>query len=1274
MEDQKKTKDRLMAELAACRQRIAELESAARQAPNTQTTRVDSQAQYRELTESITDLFFAMDHELRYTYWNHASERFTGIAASDALGKSIYELFPEAQTAIAHYRTALEKQQPQRFFETYTNGEHTTAFDITVYPTTHGLTVYAKDQTSQRQVEATLQVSETRYRSLVENIPIGIYRNTPGPEGHSLMANPACVRLLGYDSPEDLAAIRIADLYADPTERNAFSERLIAQGSVTDFELRLKRKDGVTIWAAVTARVQRDAQGRVTHFDGTIEDISKRKRQEIELAALASVARTISSTLESQPLLENILQTARQVIPAAEKGSLALLIDDEHLQVRAISGYQDRTVLGMTYPITWGFSGRALRERRPLHINNIEKDAPLRADAASAPLAEVRALRSAIVMPLEVYGRAIGVISLESNSSAIAFQDEDLQLLGSLAGPIALAIANARLFEETRRRLNEIETLHQAGQRLLNTPLDPEAIYTAIHQAVAAVMPCEAFVIALENQDEYRARYVFDKGGRWPDRPIPHGQGLTWKVISSGETLLLNDLDAESATPAIHFGSPDHVRAVLAAPLHYGERIIGMISAQSYQPNTFNQQHRLLLETLAAQFAAIIENAALYQQMQSRLRELEIITRISAALRVAPNRAAILDAILNQLLTELQVEGASLERLDVATNAFYVEQAHGIWQPLTHTLIPPDVGRGAHVLSTGSPYLNNEAHLDPRLFRPDLFAGCRAIAAAPLMVEVQVPGLLWIASRRALTEDDLRLLIAVANIAANALHRAALQDKMIAQARQMTQLVDSVPEGMILLNTDGYVLLANPVARQILAVLTDTHSYLHIHSLGGRPLAEWLTSPPKGLWHEIRTPTHVFELIARPIVNGPNPEHWVLVIKDVTQERQIRDLRQRQERLAAVGQLAAGIAHDFNNIMAVIVLYTHMALRTSSLSAHDRERLNTVMDQAHRATELIQQILDFGRQVIIEQHPMDLTAFTKEHVKLLERILPENISILLVCAQEQVTINADPTRIQQLLTNLAINARDAMPDGGVLTISLQQRRVRAEAAPVLPDLPPGDWVILTVTDTGTGIPPDVLPHIFEPFFTTKDPGKGSGLGLAQVYGIVEQHEGRITVGNVPGGGASFTIYLPAWEGAAIADEIPDLSTQPLGQGETILIVEDNAVLRAAMAENLKHLNYYVLETANGREALTLLEARKGDVALVLSDIVMPFMGGQALLHAVRAQGWRMPFILISGHPIEKELDALLDQGLNCWLRKPLGLERLAQTVANVLHGDSCQEP
>ena len=224
--------------------------------------------------------------------------------------------------------------------------------------------------------------------------------------------------------------------------------------------------------------------------------------------------------------------------------------------------------------------------------------------------------------------------------------------------------------------------------------------------------------------------------------------------------------------------------------------------------------------------------------------------------------------------------------------------------------------------------------------------------------------------------------------------RAHLFVQVREQAQRVQQIIDTVPEGVFVLDAERRVALANPVADGDLAVLADVRVGDVLAHLGGRPLDELLAPPPKGLWHEVSVERRDFKLIARPIIGDPDPESWVLVVRDTTRERDIQQRVQRQERLAAVGQLAAGIAHDFNNIMAVIVLYTQIALSASpNLSSKGRERLKTVSEQAKRATDLIQQILDFGRQSVIERLPLDLAPYLKELVKLLRRTVPEHIQI-----------------------------------------------------------------------------------------------------------------------------------------------------------------------------------------------------------------------------------------------------------------------------------------
>ena len=499
--------------------------------------------------------------------------------------------------------------------------------------------------------------------------------------------------------------------------------------------------------------------------------------------------------------------------------------------------------------------------------------------------------------------------------------------------------------------------------------------------------------------------------------------------------------------------------------------------------------------------------------------------------------------------------------------------------------------------------------------------------------------------------------------------RADLTTQIHEQARQMEQVLATVPAGVLLLNAEWRVVMANPAAEEDLTVLADAKVGDVLTRLGDRPLAELLTSPvTKGLWHEVRVGDNVFEVIARPMADGPDPERYVLVVNDVTREREIQTELQQQERLAAVGQLAAGIAHDFNNILAIIVLYSQMDLHIPDLPGQLRAHLQTIAHEAKQASNLIQQILDFGRRAVLEPQPLNLVPFLKERVKLLERTLPESIKVELSHTPDEAIIRADPTRMQQMITNLAVNARDAMPQGGTLQIGLERLRFGPHDAVPLRGMTPGPWIKVMVGDTGTGIAPETALHIFEPFFTTKERGKGTGLGLAQVYGIVKQHDGHIDVQTQMGLGTTFTIYLPALEVATFEDEPMIPISLPLGHAETILVVEDNTTLREAVVSALHLLNYQTLEAADGHEALAILDEKAAGVSLILSDLVMPKMGGQALFSALQERRLAVPVVMMTGHPMERELLDLQAHGLADWVLKPPRVETLATMLARVLHG------
>jgi len=503
--------------------------------------------------------------------------------------------------------------------------------------------------------------------------------------------------------------------------------------------------------------------------------------------------------------------------------------------------------------------------------------------------------------------------------------------------------------------------------------------------------------------------------------------------------------------------------------------------------------------------------------------------------------------------------------------------------------------------------------------------------------------------------------------------RERLLEQLRTQEQQLREVMNSVPEGVLLLAENGLVVLANPTAQEYLETLFEIQVGGTLTRLGEKTLTELLDSPPKGLWHEVTLEQRTFEVIARPTSLGSENQYWVMVLRDVTREREIQTRSQQQERLAAVGQLAAGIAHDFNNILAVILLYTEMALDVPELAPRLRERLLTIFQQGRRASDLIQQILDFSRRTRLERRPMDLQPFLKEQVKLLERTLPENIRIELDFKTGSCVMSADPTRLQQAIMNLAVNARDAMPNGGRLDIRLERVPASATIHCIACGVVSGEeWICIAVSDDGSGIPPEVLPHIFEPFFTTKAQGQGTGLGLSQVFGIVETHDGHIDVSNREDEGTTFSLYLPALPVKSYSEADTDATSFIRGLGQTILVVEDDPVTRQAIMEGLSLLNYRVVCTSDGLEAFRYLEEHAQEVDLILSDVVMPQMGGVPLLQKIRQAGLRIPVILMTGHPLQNELEDALSDDLTAWLPKPPRLKQLAKMIGESLRYASVQ--
>ena len=396
------------------------------------------------------------------------------------------------------------------------------------------------------------------------------------------------------------------------------------------------------------------------------------------------------------------------------------------------------------------------------------------------------------------------------------------------------------------------------------------------------------------------------------------------------------------------------------------------------------------------------------------------------------------------------------------------------------------------------------------------------------------------------------------------------------------------------------------------------------------------------------------------------PVRMIGAIKDVTPRRNLEQQLSQSQKMEAVGQLAGGVAHDFNNLLTAILGYSTVLL--SQLPAGDpaKEDLRQIEQAAQRAADLTQQLLAFSRRQILQPRLLQLQTVIGEMESLLRRLIGENIEIEIVTVPELGWVKADKGQISQVILNLCVNARDAMPRGGLLTIETSNVDLDATYAATHVGVTPGSYILLAVTDTGQGMDAETRQRIFEPFFTTKQAGKGTGLGLATIYGIVQQSGGSIWVDSEPGGGSTFEIYLPRVEYVEPSPEPdPRISNTPRGT-ETILLVEDEPSVRLLAARLLKEEGYKVLEAQSGEHALRMYREYTGTIHLVFTDVVMPGMDGGSLAAHLKSLHPGLKVLFMSGYAESAEVHHEEISNKDAFLAKPFTPEVVLQRVRQVL--------
>ena len=534
----------------------------------------------------------------------------------------------------------------------------------------------------------------------------------------------------------------------------------------------------------------------------------------------------------------------------------------------------------------------------------------------------------------------------------------------------------------------------------------------------------------------------------------------------------------------------------------------------------------------------------------------------------------------------------------------------------------------------------------------------------------------WLLTTKFPVRSEDGAMQAIGTIVTDVTEARRIEAELAASELRFRGIFENVPSAILLKDLDGRFVAVNPVAKGWMAnrdlrglkadqifppetariVETQDERVLRTGQVAHGELE--MPQPNGDLLR--------LEVTRFPVRNAGGEIMGIGVIgTDVSERLQLEQQLRQSQKMEALGHLAGGVAHDFNNLLLLMIGYTQMTLRRSDLPPEMEEELKEVLHAGKRAADLVRNLLGFSRKQQLRLELLKLDDLVERHAGVMRRLIGEHIAVSVHTGDTVSVVKADPGAIEQVLLNVCINARDAMPEGGTLTIALEPFAADAVFCQSHRWAQPVPYARIDVTDTGTGIVPEIRERIFDPFVTTKEAGKGSGLGLAQAYGIIKQHQGHIEFRTESGKGTTFSIFLPASDGTPPSEAAEDALPQR-GNGETILVAEDERHVRTLLEELLTRQGYRVLPAGDGLEALTLIEAHAGAIDLAILDVVMPGMGGKAAFLRLRTSQANLPVLFSTGYDAGMIDDVTLSDPLVSVIRKPYEANGLYRAVHQAL--------
>lgn len=802
-----------------------------------------------------------------------------------------------------------------------------------------------------------------------------------------------------------------------------------------------------------------------------------------------------------------------------------------------------------------------------------------------------------------------------------------------------------------RRRAECVQEAVYRISHTAHTADNLQALLRAVHEIVGELMPAQNFYVSLYDEEKGLLEFPYFVDEYETARDVPPRKlrkGLTEYVLRTGRPLLATPEVYESLVAA---GEAELIGAPsidwMGVPLKVKERTIGVVVTQTYSQGVRYGQGELdILTFVSSQTAMAIER----KRVEDALREqTELLQRIVDNIPV--------------MLVFLDEQGRIQWGNPEWTRTLGFEVAEAKQRDIFPELYPDPAEQQRVRDSVGAPvgvWTDFRTHTRHGAVLDTIWANAPLTGGGWVAIGMDV-------SERRRAEERYR--------------------SFIAQSSEGVSRLEIDPPVPISLSEDAQIDQLYRCARiaECNDAMAKMYGYREARELVGTALSELHNGDDPTNREQIRafiragyrladSETREHDKDGKPrvflnnvvgfIENGKLVRVWGTQ-RDVTDQRHLEEQFRQAQKMEAVGQLAGGIAHDFNNLLTAILGNTQLLLRDLPPGDSKRGDVEEIRKASERAASLTRQLLAYSRRQMLQPEVLDLNGVVGEMDKMLRRLIGEHIALVTVLAPDLGRVRADPNQIEQVLVNLAVNARDAMPDGGQLTIETANIELDEAFAKEHLGSKAGAYALLAITDTGTGMDANVRAHLFEPFFTTKDVGKGTGLGLATVYGIVKQSDGYISVYSEPGHGSSFKIYLPRLSTAPIPAVTP--AKAGVGRGtETILVVEDEPAVLSLSQRALEAQGYVVLAASDATTALRLVERHGGTIHLVLTDVVMPGMSGRDLADqlAVRRPGIRV--LYMSGYPG----DAIVQHGElpagSAFLQKPFSPDGLARKVRDLL--------